>query len=66
MAWKLKIIFSDGSEEIVDEGFDTREDAEAEYESWLENYKAGYYAENDDDDDEYYGNEIEDCEIWED
>ena len=32
MGWRLQINFSDGSSELVDEVFDTQEDAEAEYE----------------------------------
>lgn len=41
MAWKLKIFFSDGNEELVDEDFDTEEEAEEEYREWLENWDAG-------------------------
>ena len=37
MAWKLEIHFSDGSSELVDEDFETEQEAQDEYDSWLEN-----------------------------
>lgn len=37
MGFRLKILFSDGTEELVDDIFDTEEDAEDEYNSWIEN-----------------------------
>lgn len=64
MGWKLQIRFNDGTEEIVDETFDTYEDAEAEYDSWLENYGLGIEIlglSGEDVDDA----EIVDYEIWE-
>lgn len=41
MGYRLQIHFSDGSSELIDEVFETKEDAEAEYDSWLENYSVG-------------------------
>lgn len=64
MAWKLKIYFSDGSSELVDEDFETEQDAQDEYESWLTNWGAGgeslMLAGED-----YCDADIEDYEIWE-
>lgn len=64
MAWKLKIYFSDGSSELVDEAFETEQDAQDEYESWLTNWGAGrenlMLAGED-----YCDADIEDYEIWE-
>lgn len=41
MAWKLEIFFSDGHSELVDENFETEEDAIQEYEEWIENWGTG-------------------------
>ena len=41
MAWKLKIFFSDGHSYVVDEEFETEEDAMQEYDEWLENWEVG-------------------------
>ena len=41
MGWRLRINFSDGSSELVDDVFDTEEDAQDEFDSWLENWGAG-------------------------
>ncbi len=41
MAYKLKIIFSDGTSTYDDEIFETYEDAENEYDVWLDSYSAG-------------------------
>lgn len=64
MGWRLQINFSDGSSELVDEVFDTQEDAEAEYEDWVNNWGAGretlVLAGED-----YVDADIEDCDIWE-
>ena len=60
MAWKLKIYFSDGGTEEIYEDFETREDAEAEYQSWLDNWDAGREALRMLDDED-----IVDCDIWE-
>lgn len=64
MGWRLRINFSDGSSELVDEIFDSEEDAIDEYESWLENFGAGQevleLAEE-----EYDDLDIVDCDIWE-
>ena len=42
--YKLVILFDDGEEEVVEEWFDTPEEAEEEYLSWLENYPVGMEA----------------------
>lgn len=64
MGWRLKIYFSDGSEELVDEVFDTEEEAQDEYNEWLDSWAAGretlQLAGED-----YSDADIEDCEIWE-
>lgn len=41
MAWKLEIFFDDGNSELVDEDFETEEDAMEEYREWIENWGAG-------------------------
>lgn len=41
MGYRLKIYFTDGSEELLDDIFDTEDEAEAEYYSWLENWETG-------------------------
>jgi hypothetical protein len=41
MAWKLNIHFSDGSSELVDEDFETEQDARNEFDSWLDSWGAG-------------------------
>lgn len=41
MAWKLKILFSDGSSELVDEDFETEQEARNEFDSWLDSWSAG-------------------------
>lgn len=64
MGWRLKINFDDGMAELVDEVFDTEEDAQAEFNSWLENWNVGretlMLAGED-----YVDADIEDCDIWE-
>ncbi len=64
MAWRLKILFDDGTEELVDEEFKTEQDAQDEYDSWLDSWGAGretlMLAGED-----YCEADIEDCEIWE-
>lgn len=64
MAWKLEIYFSDGSSELVDEDFETEQEAQYEYESWLDSWGAGQetlmLAGED-----YCDADIEDCKIWE-
>ncbi len=37
----MQINFSDGSEELLDDIFDTEEEARDEYRTWLENWGAG-------------------------
>lgn len=64
MAWKLKIIFDDGTEEIVDEDFETEEAAKDEFQEWLDSWSAG--AESLSNDDEWGSDaNLQDCEIWE-
>lgn len=64
MGWRVRINFSDGSSELVDEIFDTEFDAEAEYEEWLDSWEAGketlMLAGED-----YIDASIDDCDIWE-
>lgn len=64
MAWKLKILFDDGTEELVDEDFETEEAANNEFQEWLDNWVAGAEALSDDDEGGSDAS-IEDCEIWE-
>lgn len=64
MGWRLKIMFDDGSEELVDDVFVTREAAAEEYREWIENWDEGrevlqLAGEN------YIDADIDDCEIWE-
>ena len=64
MGWKLKINFSDGSDELVDEVFESKEEALAEFNIWQDGWGAGKEAldlacEN------YNDAEIEDYDIWE-
>ena len=64
MAWKLSIYFSDVTEELVDEDFETEDAAQAEYESWLEGWGAGREVlklSNED----YSDADIIDHDIWE-
>lgn len=59
-----QINFSDGETELVDEIFETEEDAQAEYETWLENWGTGrdvLRAAGE----EYSDADIENCDIWE-
>ena len=64
MAWKLRINFSDGSSETLEESFETEQDARDEFDSWLENWSAGretlMLAGED-----YVDADIEDGDIWE-
>lgn len=64
MGFRLKIHFSDGSSELVDDVFETKEDAEAEFDSWVENWGIGrdtlMLAGED-----YCDSSIEDYEIFE-
>jgi hypothetical protein len=64
MAWRLKIFFSDDTEELLDDSFESEEAALAEYDSWLENFRTGgevlKLAGED-----YCDADIEDYEIWE-
>lgn len=64
MGWRLRINFDDGTDELVDEVFDSKEEAQDEYDSWLENWGAGretlMLAGED-----YSDADIEDCDIWE-
>lgn len=64
MSWKLRIYFDDGTSEDVDEDFASEEEAEEEYEAWLDSWNVGretlMLAGED-----YIDADIEDCEIWE-
>ena len=64
MSWKLKIFFSDGSDVIVDDDFETEQDAKDDYRAWLDNWDTGketlMLAGED-----YVDADIEDCIIWE-
>lgn len=64
MGWRLRIYFDDGTDELVDDVFDTEEDAQDEYDSWLDSWNAGketlMLAGED-----YIEACIEDCDIWE-
>ena len=64
MAWRVRVNFDDGTEELVDEEFETREDAECEEQEWYEGWSVGRdvleYA-----DEEYSDADIESIEIWE-
>ena len=64
MVWRVKINFSDGSSEVVDEDFDTMEDAEREYDEWLDSWDAGRDTLMMSGED-YIDADIEDCDIWE-
>ena len=64
MGWRLRINFSDGTSELVDEVFDTEEDAQDEFDSWLENWGAGQETLELAGED-YCDADIEDCDIWE-
>ena len=64
MGWRLRIIFSDGTTELVDEVFDTEEEAEDEAESWGDSWAEG--AEVLEDAGEGFSEaDIVDYEIWE-
>lgn len=41
MSYRLTILFSDGTKEVVDELFETEDEAMAEYDLWLEGWEAG-------------------------
>ena len=64
MGWRVRINFSDGSSELVDEIFDTEEDAMDEYESWVENWGTGR-GELELAGEDYCDADIVDCDIWE-
>ena len=64
MAWRLKICFSDGSSETVDDEFETKEDALAKYDEWLENWDTGRETLELAGED-YIDADIEDYKIWE-
>lgn len=64
MGWRLRINFDDGKSELVEDVFESEEEAEAEYDSWLEGWDAGketLMLANED----YCDSEIVDCDIWE-
>lgn len=65
MGWRLRINFSDGSSELLDDIFETEQDAEDEYQyGWLDSWNAGretleLAGEN------FCDEDIVDCDIWE-
>lgn len=63
MGWKLRINFSDGTSQLVDDDFRTKRDAENEFQEWLDSWAAGAetleLAGRDFDD-----SSITDCDIW--
>ncbi len=64
MGWRVQVNFDDGSEELVDDIFETEDDARMECESWLEGWSAGrevlMLA-----DEPYSDKEIDDFDVWE-
>lgn len=64
MSWKLRVNFSDGSSEELEEDFETREEAEAEYNVWLDSWSAGAETLELAGED-FSSAEIEDADIWE-
>ena len=64
MGWRLTVYFSDGTQEDDPEVFETREEAEAEQDMWLEGRYAGAEVlrlANED----YSDAKIEGFEVWE-
>ena len=41
MGWRLRIYFDDGTEELIEDVFDTEEAAKAELRDWLEGWAEG-------------------------
>lgn len=41
MAWRLELYFSDGTTELVDEEFETEEDARDDLQAWSDGWAAG-------------------------
>ncbi|MBO7402293.1 MAG: hypothetical protein J6U10_04810 [Lachnospiraceae bacterium] len=64
MGWRLKVLFSDGTEELVDEVFENEEEAENEAAEWGEGWAAGAEVLELADED-YLDADIVDYEIWE-
>ena len=64
MGWRLRVLFSDGSEELVDDVFESEEAAQDEYDLWLDSWAAGRETLKLAGED-YSDADIEDCEIWE-
>ena len=64
MSWRLKVLFDDGTEELVDEEFETMEDALRERDDWLDGYSVGRDILEEAGED-FCDNSIEDFEIWE-
>ena len=63
MSWRVRINFSDGTNELIDDVFRTKEEAQYEFENWCENYSAGgetlKLAGED-----YCDADIINCDIW--
>ena len=64
MAWRVKVNFDDGSEELVDDEFETKEDAECEEQEWYEGWSIGRDI-LDDAGEESSDKDIESIDIWE-
>ncbi len=64
MGWRLQINFSDGESELIDEIFDTEEDAQEVYEVWLDGWNPGKETLRLAGED-YVDADIEGCDIWE-
>ena len=64
MAWRLKIYFSDGTSELLDDVFGSEQEAQCEYESWLDNWAEGRETLMLSGED-YSDADIDDCDIWE-
>lgn len=64
MGWRLRVNFSDGTDELVDDVFNTEAEAMDEFNEWLDSWAAGretlMLAGED-----YSDADIEDCDIWE-
>lgn len=64
MAFKLRINFSDGTSELVDNDFETEADAEREYGEWVANWSPGRSVLSEAGEG-FFGCDIDDCDIWE-
>lgn len=51
--YRLEVLFSDGSVELEEESFETKEDAYEDYLDWVENYPVGQEMMRQLDDEDY-------------